>query len=198
MLDALLSRITAPNPKPSRRRILAKPQPLLFLAGDLLSFPMQDGQTGNPYFSSWEEARLGQTVLARRSSWKRADHSNISPGIGCRCSAQAGATRPRSTIALNLNWLGPPMEPSARHTERGLQSNKSQGSRSDRVCCVCTNPTLGKYLKMQPFWTTAYPPEWRFPIQEELRLGKSSRAFGSARSSPDRWGTPEKRLQRVR
>lgn len=58
VLDALLSRITAPNPKPSRRRILAKPQPLLFLAGDLLSFPMQDGQTGNPYFSSWEEARF--------------------------------------------------------------------------------------------------------------------------------------------
>lgn len=58
ILESLAAKVETPNPKPSKRRVLQKPQPLLFEAGELIRYPTQDGKSANPYFSNWEEQRF--------------------------------------------------------------------------------------------------------------------------------------------
>ena len=55
ILESFAVKVTSPNPKPSKRRVLQKPQPLLFEAGELIRYPTQDGKSANPYCSTWEE-----------------------------------------------------------------------------------------------------------------------------------------------
>jgi hypothetical protein len=65
-LDKLLVRISTPNPKPFRRRILTQPQAQVSARGEVLALPIMHKpqmewerspqiRTANPYFKSWEE-----------------------------------------------------------------------------------------------------------------------------------------------
>ncbi len=53
-LQSLVAKISVPNEKPTKRRVLRKPQPLLFDGGDVVAYPAQNGTSANPYSSSWE------------------------------------------------------------------------------------------------------------------------------------------------
>ena len=55
MLDKFIVRISGPNPKPFRRRILKKPQVQVTAPGEILAFPIMRGRSANPYFKNWTE-----------------------------------------------------------------------------------------------------------------------------------------------
>ena len=50
---SLLERISAPHPKPARRRTLRHPQPFLLEPGELITYPVQEGRCFNPYQRDW-------------------------------------------------------------------------------------------------------------------------------------------------
>lgn len=57
-LNTLVARISTPNPKPFRRRVLSKPQNQVAVPGEVLAFPLMRGRPPNPYFKSWAEQRF--------------------------------------------------------------------------------------------------------------------------------------------
>jgi hypothetical protein len=55
VLDSFLLKLSTPRAQPSKRRVLKKPQPFVLGVGDLVTFPVKDGDAANAYCASWEE-----------------------------------------------------------------------------------------------------------------------------------------------
>jgi hypothetical protein len=55
ILEALAVKLSTPNAKPSKRRVLTKPQPLVLEVGEIIRYPVQDGMPASYFRAPWEK-----------------------------------------------------------------------------------------------------------------------------------------------
>jgi hypothetical protein len=72
VLSQLAAKWARPNPRPTVRRVRAKPEPFVLEVGDCLAYPTSDGRPRNPYVTAKREAEYYGAYPWRQDGWGAA------------------------------------------------------------------------------------------------------------------------------